>query len=1080
MARIVLTTRGAATRVVTLIMLAACGGDAGVTGPDEFGAHTIGTITVTSGTSQVANAGQAVAVAPVVHVTSERGRPLRGATITLAAENGRGALDATSAVSNETGDATLPRWVAPLSAGEFAVAISAPGAAGAQLTARVTASVPPDELSVVTQSIGTGGGTIAVTTPASALNGFSITVPRNALTTATTFIVTSSPIPTLPASIVPASPVIGLDGPLTRLDSAMTIRLPGTRVGTAVLGAYLLTDDNQLVPIPTHSSDATSVTVLMRQLTPPVVPVAAVRQAGTTGMRSRIRLILANWQMPTGGTFTTGFRIGVNNIAASNGGSTWEPGGFCAGSSVLNGVWFRVGRVAARTQFPTLLSNAETPGWLIADQLSPVIRLATALQGSYGPNLFTTGFFKQFYDQSHKTTWENVSRSIALFQEPVYLAIRSNAGGHAIVAYKVDLTGQRIFVADPNFPDDTNRVMQYRSTTQKFDSFPSAQSLQSGQSFYDRFADATWFFREEAPTIATTINEYIATGLRTRFVPVVTSVKRKSNVAVPVTSDVTSLSLESRDRELRLIANDFNGTLAWVQAGVAGSNGTFRVFTPVDTLRVSLLTGLNKIGIVFFEQDAQGNGFWRDAKLLQVTRADPAIKFLTQPVTSNKGQSLGQVRIGFVDEDGVLVPEQRTITVALSGGASGAVLAGATNLRTGIDGSVTLGGLSVDKPGTGYTLTASSTGIAAVSSSSFNVTDGGTFTGRVFDVVTTNGIDGVLITVRGADGAATSTGTSAGGGNWTVSGVPAGTSYSIFASKTGYVSTSLAAQTMTLPSTIIEPIPLVPNNTPGGISGNIRNASTTNLITTAVTVELRGGLNNTTSAITASVTTSSGTFTFANVPAGAYTIVARATGFTDGSRTGVVVGAGTTVGQQDVLLSASAGAARVVLTWGASPSDLDSHFTGPTAGSSARFWIYYSGRGNCAASPFVCLDVDDVSAFGPETITLSQITSGVYRYYVYDYTNRSNIASTQLGASGARVQFYVGNTLLQTFFVPGGVGNAWAVFEWNGTALTVLNNLYTISGVPQPAIVATPSPMSAAEEEFRQLMSRTPPKPPQE
>jgi uncharacterized protein YfaP (DUF2135 family) len=243
-------------------------------------------------------------------------------------------------------------------------------------------------------------------------------------------------------------------------------------------------------------------------------------------------------------------------------------------------------------------------------------------------------------------------------------------------------------------------------------------------------------------------------------------------------------------------------------------------------------------------------------------------------------------------------------------------------------------------------------------------------------------------------------------------------------------------------------------------------------------VELRFGVNTTTGTTTASVSTSSGAYAFTDIPAGAYTLIARGTGYADGVRTGVVVGSGTTVAQQDILLSPSAGAARAVLTWGATPRDLDSHMTGP-GGGGARFWVYYGSRGNCLAAPFACLDVDDTNGNGPETMTIGTVAPGVYRYYVYDFTNNGNGGSTALGASGARVQFYVGNTLKQTFFVPGGAGNAWAVFEWDGTNLTVLNQLYVISGTPRPAMEGNPPvPRTAAEEELRRLMRQLPAKPP--
>jgi hypothetical protein len=64
-----------------------------------------------------------------------------------------------------------------------------------------------------------------------------------------------------------------------------------------------------------------------------------------------------------------------------------------------------------------------------------------------------------------------------------------------------------------------------------------------------------------------------------------------------------------------------------------------------------------------------------------------------------------------------------SITVAITSGtgASGAVLSGTTTV-TAVKGVATFGSLSVDKAGTGYTLTATAAGLGAATSSGFNIT----------------------------------------------------------------------------------------------------------------------------------------------------------------------------------------------------------------------------------------------------------------------------------------------------------------------------------------------------------------------
>lgn len=126
-------------------------------------------------------------------------------------------------------------------------------------------------------------------------------------------------------------------------------------------------------------------------------------------------------------------------------------------------------------------------------------------------------------------------------------------------------------------------------------------------------------------------------------------------------------------------------------------------------------------------------------------------------------------------------------------------------------------------------------------------------------------------------------------------------------------------------------------------------------------------------------------------------------------------------------LSLAPAVAQVMLTWGPEPSDLDSHMTGPA--DSGRFHTYYGSRGSLTVAPYCNLDTDDTSAFGPEVITVSQATSGVYRYSVHNYSGQS---AHPLESSGARVVVIaplLGQTLSFTPPPNPGNGNVWRVFD---------------------------------------------------
>lgn len=114
---------------------------------------------------------------------------------------------------------------------------------------------------------------------------------------------------------------------------------------------------------------------------------------------------------------------------------------------------------------------------------------------------------------------------------------------------------------------------------------------------------------------------------------------------------------------------------------------------------------------------------------------------------------------------------------------------------------------------------------------------------------------------------------------------------------------------------------------------------------------------------------------------------------------------------------------RIVLNWGKNPYDLDSHLTFP--GNHIFFQHQIGSSSN--------LDVDDTDSYGPETITIENKRFGeTYHYFVHDFSNKDNLNSNQLSASGAKVFVYVGQSLVKTYYIPKNkTGNVWNLFKIN-------------------------------------------------
>lgn len=135
---------------------------------------------------------------------------------------------------------------------------------------------------------------------------------------------------------------------------------------------------------------------------------------------------------------------------------------------------------------------------------------------------------------------------------------------------------------------------------------------------------------------------------------------------------------------------------------------------------------------------------------------------------------------------------------------------------------------------------------------------------------------------------------------------------------------------------------------------------------------------------------------------------------------------------------------RIVLTWGAQPADLDSHLFTPYQGSEGNMQhIGYYEQSDAYGNN---LDVDDTSSYGPETMTILNLSNGNYKYYVSNYSSLSSgiTDDTALSESGATVRVYTSAGLTATFNVPPKQnGTIWEVFEIRNKQIIPIQRYYS-------------------------------------
>ena len=332
----------------------------------------------------------------------------------------------------------------------------------------------------------------------------------------------------------------------------------------------------------------------------------------------------------------------------------------------------------------------------------------------------------------------------------------------------------------------------------------------------------------------------------------------------------------------------------------------------------------------------------------------------------------------------------------------------------------------------------------------------GNVVGTVTDAVSGDPVSGVTVKLYASTGGMLGTTTTDSSGNYTFASIATGTGYYAKFTKTGYLDATYYGIAVEKDlTTYLETLLQISSSYTGtGVAtGTITDAFTGNGLASA-TISFRAGINTTTGTVLYTATTdSSGFYTVTTTnlgSAGYFTGEISKTGYITTTFTVYLI-AGQTKNEQNAAITPSnigTNEYRFILTWGATPYDLDSHLTGPTGTGTDRFHVYFSNKTytpSGAATPDVELDVDDTTSYGPETITLYNQKTGEYRYYVHDYSNLSATAtspSTQLSNSGAKVKVYKGSTLVRTFNIPTGQGgNCWDVFKLSGSTITTVNTI---------------------------------------
>jgi hypothetical protein len=255
----------------------------------------------------------------------------------------------------------------------------------------------------------------------------------------------------------------------------------------------------------------------------------------------------------------------------------------------------------------------------------------------------------------------------------------------------------------------------------------------------------------------------------------------------------------------------------------------------------------------------------------------------------------------------------------------------------------------------------------------------------------------------------------------------------------------------------LEPVPLIRignDEGTGTINGILRDATNNDPIS-GVTIEVRPNWNNAAGTPITTITTNTNGRYECSLSYGYYTFTASKNDYITAIMNVHIFMNSV---EKNYAMNPNDGSQyRIVLTWGANPSDLDSHLVSDIG----NVHCWYSNRQPSSA---VRLDIDVTTGYGPETTTVYNLAElGGFRYYVHQYSSDSNLWS-----SNAIVRVYKGVDLIGTYYVPTSSADTscryWQVFEMSANGIITDLNMFTrdptipdtpiVPQLPQPEITS--------------------------
>jgi hypothetical protein len=332
------------------------------------------------------------------------------------------------------------------------------------------------------------------------LDGFQLTVPPNGFTQTKTYTISYAPITKHNEGVYfnPISPLIKISYEGGYSDEPMHVKVPiKLPHGHFAMGFFYDEETGRLEGLSIEALDSTSITVSTRHF---ARTSSLAKRSGIHDLVSWGNLVISSIdeQVLHGQSIiSSGFTPGVDDWEFINYGSYIASGGHCAGQS-MTAMWYYYEKKlrGESSLFHTFDEvNDKTKPKLLWQDNPRGYRFASSVQEDIDWAFWKKKVIVQSWFP--ELTWKAFALAMLVTGDPQLGIIRQSTpkyAAHAVVVYKINFTEGKLYIADPNFPNnhdpktglETIRTIDFANG--QFTPYPSSLNAGASPVIFDQIA----------------------------------------------------------------------------------------------------------------------------------------------------------------------------------------------------------------------------------------------------------------------------------------------------------------------------------------------------------------------------------------------------------------------------------------------------------------------------------------------------------------------------------------------------------------------------------------------------------------